>query len=225
MRLSDFVVDYLAKKHNVEVVFTVTGGGAMYLNDAFGSHPDVKYIGLHHEQSASMACEAYARLSGKISVCQLTTGPGGTNAISGCAGAWIDSTPIIFISGQVESYTIATAPVRQFGVQEVNILDLVSPITKAVASLREPDQICYQLDRLIHIAKSGRPGPVWLDIPLDIQNANIDESKLPKFVPSSSPDQRAQKMKLRKFQKILGLLKKARRPIICVGNGCRQNAT
>jgi acetolactate synthase-1/2/3 large subunit len=222
MRLADLLVETLIQQYGVSVVFTVTGGGAMYLNDAFGSRPEeLKYIAVHHEQTASMAAEAYSGLSGKLGVCQITTGPGGTNSISGCAGAWIDSKPIIFISGQVESFSISSQGIRQTGVQEIKITELVVSITKAAVRLNDPYMVLYELDRLISIAFDQRKGPVWLDIPLDIQNFELSEvKKLPRYLPLP-PSIRINALHAVKVRRLKNMLESSSRPLLCVGNGSR----
>lgn len=225
MRLADLLVDTLIRQYKVNIVFTVTGGGAMYLNDAFGSRgAELSYIAVHHEQTASMAAEAYAGLSGKIGVCQITTGPGGTNSISGCAGAWIDSKPIIFISGQVESFSLAEAGTRQTGVQEVKITELVKPITKAAIRLDDPYMVLYELDRLISIALSGRQGPVWIDIPLDLQNFKFEDiSHLPRYITAYDGTRSKSLLKV-KIEKLANVFRISQRPLLCVGNGSRSAA-
>lgn len=222
MRLADLLVDTLIQQYGVSVVFTVTGGGAMYLNDAFGSRSEeLKYIAVHHEQTASMAVEAYSGLSGKLGVCQITTGPGGTNSISGCAGAWIDSKPIIFISGQVESFSISGKGTRQTGVQEINIVELVTSITKAAVRLNDPYMVLYELDRLISIAFDQRQGPVWFDIPLDLQNFEISEvKKLPRYS-KLTPNIRKNTLQAVKIRRLTDMLNSSSRPLLCVGNGSR----
>ena len=223
IRLADFVADFVATHLRVETVFTVTGGGAMYLNDAFGKHNNISYIPMHHEQSAAMAAEGYYRESGGVAVCQVTTGPGGTNAITGCAGAWVDSEPILFISGQVELISIADSSNRQTGVQEIDIISMVKGITKSCLVLNDPNMILYELQRLSYIALSGRKGPVWIDIPLDLQNYRISNTdKLTQFKPLKE-DIRDKKLRTSKYKKALGLLKNSKRPIILVGNGCRSS--
>ena len=221
MRLADFVANFVATNLGVTSVFTVTGGGAMYLNDAFGSHPDISYIPMHHEQAASMAAEGYYRESNSIAVCQITTGPGGTNAVTGCAGAWVDSEPVLFISGQVESFSIANKESRQTGVQEIDILKMVKGITKGSIRITDPYMIQYELERLTLLATSGRFGPVWLDIPLDIQNFIIEDVKsLVKFIPLQE-DKRVNNLKITRFNKALKIINSSQRPVIMIGNGCR----
>lgn len=224
MRLSDLLVNHLSAEYNVDTVFTITGGGAMYLNDAFGKHSAINYVPLHHEQSVSMAGEAYARVGNRLGVCQVTTGPGGTNALSGCAGAWIDSCPILFISGQVESFSLLKKGARQTGVQEVDIVSMVSSVTKAAHLLEDPNMILYHLDRLIYVAQCGRKGPVWLDIPLDIQNHHFsDISSLPRFKPMSVSTRQSDLLKV-KVKKFISLLLKSKRPLLLLGNGFRSEA-
>lgn len=219
MRLADAIIKYLHDRYGVKVVFTVTGGGAMYLNDAFGSFTSVQTIALHHEQSVSMAAEGYARASNGLAVCQLTTGPGGTNAVSGCLGAWIDSEPVMFISGQVESFSIATGATRQSGVQEVDIISMVKPFTKFATSLSNPHKALEIIDEAIYEALSPRRGPVWIDIPLDIQNAPIDYI-YPNYV-MIQKDRRNTDLTILKANKLVKKIQKSKRPIVLIGNGSR----
>ena len=166
MKLSDFVVSFI-ERIGTEFVFSVTGGGAMHLNDSFSKSKKIKYIQTHHEQSAAMMSEAYSRKTGRIGVCQVTTGPGGTNAITGLVGAWIDSIPQLIISGQVATKDmINNKKIRQMGVQEINIVDLVKPVTKYAVTVRDPKLIKFELEKCLDILKSDRPGPVWIDIQL-----------------------------------------------------------
>lgn len=220
MKISEFIANYLVEKFKVSTAFVITGGGAMYLNDAFGNHPKLNCIYMHHEQSLAMASEAYARVKGSLAVCQITTGPGGTNAVSGCAGAWIDSEPILFISGQVESFSRIRNGERQSGVQEVDILRMVRPITKLAVDLKDPFLIKYELDRLVHEALTGRKGPVWLDVPLEMQNYEIGD---PEALLSYSPvalDARIEQIEKNKYSKALEYLQSSKKPVICIGGGC-----
>lgn len=219
MRLADAIIKYLHEKYDVKVVFTVTGGGAMYLNDAFGSFPGVEMIAMHHEQSVSMAAEGYARVSNGLAVCQLTTGPGGTNAVSGCLGAWIDSEPVIFISGQVETFSIATGATRQSGVQEVDIISMVKPFTKYAMSINNPDKALEILEEAVQKALSPRRGPVWIDIPLDIQNAPIDYVNFDYVV--TKRDKRNTEITKLKVKKLVKKIQKSKYPIVLLGNGSR----
>jgi acetolactate synthase-1/2/3 large subunit len=220
MKISDFIVKHLVEKYSVTTAFTITGGGAMYLNNAFASEKKLNCVYMHHEQSLAMASEAYSRVSQSLAVCQVTTGPGGTNAISGCAGAWIDSEPILFISGQVEGFSRMRNTERQSGVQEVNIVALVDSITKLAIELKDPYQVRYELERLVHTALSGRKGPVWLDIPLEIQNFDIgDPETLASYRPLNE-DSRIKQIEKGKFLKALKCIENSTRPVICIGGGC-----
>lgn len=225
MRLADLICKYLVETLNVKVVFTITGGGAMYLNDAFGAS-DIDYVPLHHEQSVGMAAEAYTAIGGTLAVCQVTTGPGGTNAISGCMGAWIDSRPILFISGQVESFSLSQHGERQTGVQEVDIIEMVSSCTKDAVLLTDPSMILYELDRLKTLATTGRPGPVWIDIPLDIQNHNFKcaVDSLPRYQGILVDERKRALFKVR-VRKALEVLKNKKRPVFLIGNGARRSAS
>lgn len=222
VKLSDYIFSFIAEL-GVKEVFAVSGGGAMHLVDSLGMNKDLNYIATHHEQAAAMAAEGYARISGKPGVALVTSGPGGTNTITGVCGAWIDSIPTIFISGQVTSDTlIGNTGLRQFGIQEINIVDLVRPITKYAVTVTDPTQIKYHLQKAVCLATSGRPGPVWLDIPLDIQSKFIDPDDLISFIPDDNTNQE-EKSRLLKEQVIesIELLKSAKRPVIISGYGIR----
>ena len=171
--LSDFVIEYL-ENIGVEHVFTVSGGGSIFLCDALARAKKMKYVCCHHEQACGYAAEAYARLKG-LGVTLVTSGPGGTNAVSSVAASWLDHVPHLFISGQAFlKHTILGHPgLRQMGVQEINIIDIVRPITKYAVMVEYASQIEAKLNRAVKYATTGRPGPVWLDIPGDIQNARI----------------------------------------------------
>lgn len=183
VRLSDYVAGRL-REHGVSHVFMLTGGGAMHLNDALGRVDGMKYVCCHHEQALAMAAESYARLSGKLPVVNVTTGPGGINALNGVHGAYTDSIPMLVVSGQVKRETMAhRAPVRlrQLGDQEVDIVSMVTPITKFAVTVMDPSDIRYLLEKALYLAETGRPGPVWLDMPIDIQAAPIDPATLHGF--------------------------------------------
>ncbi len=219
IRVADYVASFI-KKIGVDVVFMVPGGGAMFLNDAIQSKKDLNFIANHNEQASSISAEAYSRVTENIGVAVVTTGPGSTNAITGVAGAWIESVPLIIISGQVKTSDLkAKSGVRQMGPQEVDIVSIVKPITKYAVTVKNPKKIKYELEKAFHLATEGRKGPVWLDIPLDIQAAPIFEEKLNGF-----------KVKLllknknslfNKYQDIIELINKSERPIILAGHGIR----
>tara|TARA_R100000388_G_scaffold92490_1_gene75608 strand:- start:2550 stop:4328 length:1779 start_codon:yes stop_codon:yes gene_type:complete len=214
------VVDYIVNKINelgVEHVFTITGGGAMFLNDAVLRHPNVSAICGHHEQASAMSAVGYSKYSGKLGVVMPTTGCGATNTLTGLLDGWQDNVPMLFISGQVNSHQTMDnydIPLRQIGVQEADIVKIVESITKYAVMVKKSTEIRYHLEKAIHEAFSGRPGPVWLDLPLDIQSAMIDPDELKPFVPEK--EERTQK-----FSEITELFSNASRPVILVGNGVR----
>ncbi len=218
IRVSDFIAKFLAENELVgDTVFMVSGGGNMHLIDALGRCKKLNYICNHHEQACTFAAEGYARVTNKIGVAYVTTGPGGTNAITGVYSAWVDSIPTLTVSGQVKfETTIASEPslrLRQLGDQEVNIIDIVKPITKYAVMITDKKMIKYHLQKAVYEAKSNRPGPVWLDIPLDIQGAYIEEEELTEFIPLAK-----EKYDL-KLDKVIEYLKNAKRPVIIAGNG------
>ncbi len=194
----------------------------MFLNDALCHHPDITPVFFHHEQAAAMAAEAYARIAGKPAILNVTTGPGGINAINGVFGAWTDSVPMLVFSGQVKRATcLATTPVRglrQLGDQESEIIPMVRGITKYASIVDSPDDLAWHLDQALHLATSGRPGPVWLDIPIDVQSAKVKPTGLRRFVPPQEPGHRVSDVELDALIKRLG---QARRPVILAGTGVR----
>ena len=178
MKFSDYLVNFLEEKGFTHS-FGITGGGAMHLNDSFGRSKKIRSIFTHHEQSASMAAESYFREVSKPSILSVTSGPGGTNSITGVTGAWIDSIPMFVISGQVETHhTINKTKTRQIGIQEINIIDLIKKITKKSFFLKNLNEIDKKLEDLYQSMLGGRPGPVWLDVPLDLQKALIKKKKI-----------------------------------------------
>lgn len=185
VRLSDYIAARLVD-HGVRHVFMLTGGGAMHLNDALGRAEGLRYICCHHEQALSMAAESYTRLSGRLAAVNVTTGPGAINALNGVHGAYTDSIGMIILSGQAKRETLRqNAPVnlRQLGDQEADVVAMVTPITKFAVLVSNPRDIRYLLEKALWLAETGRPGPVWLDIPIDVQSALIDPSTLHGFDP------------------------------------------
>lgn len=228
------VADYVAQRlvdHGIEMVFLVTGGGAMHLNDALGNHPQLKYICNHHEQACAIAAEGYFRATGKLPVVNVTTGPGGTNAVTGVLGQWLDSIPAIYISGQVKwETTIYSCPeipnLRQLGDQEGDIINIVKPITKYAQVINNPHTIKKEIDKAIFIATHGRPGPVWIDIPLDVQGAIVDESLLDEYNESEDEIIFDKCVLEHKADLLIERLKSSVTPSLYVGNGIRlANAT
>lgn len=222
MRVADYVADFFAK-NKIDIVFSVTGGGAMHLNDAFGHNKSLRCIYNHHEQGCSMAAEGYTRASGKIAAVCVTSGPGGTNAITGVMGAWLDSIPMFVISGQMKYITTIAStdvPLRQLGFQEFNILDAVRCMTKYSEMIIDPKTVAYHLEKALYLTKSGRPGPVWLDIPLDVQGATIDTEKLEHF-DCSELENVVPQITDAQVEFVIEKIKQAKRPVILAGNGIR----
>lgn len=223
-RLADYVVQFLAD-HGIRQVFLVTGGAAMHLNDAIGRERRIHYICCHHEQACAMAAEGYFRACGKMAAVQVTAGPGAINTLNGVFGAWTDSIPMLIISGQSKRETLLSStklPLRQLGDQEVDIVRMVSGITKYAAQILDPTSIRYHLEKALYLAAHGRPGPVWLDIPIDVQAAQVDPATLKGFQPSGedqAPTFSAGKEG--QIRQLLDRMKKAKRPVIYAGSGVR----
>lgn len=224
MKVSDYVAQSLVRR-GIDHVFLVTGGGAMHLNDAIGRCQGLKYVCCHHEQACAMAAESYYRLTNKLAAVNVTTGPGGTNAITGVWGAWTDSIGMIVISGQVKFETVVRStdlPLRQLGDQELDIVKVVAPITKYAEMVTDPQAIRYHLEKALFLATSGRPGPVWLDIPMNVQGALVDPDTLPGFDlaelgPANDDTARLPQL----CEKIAQLCREAERPVIFAGSGVR----
>lgn len=220
IKLSDYVMEFIANE-GVKDVFLLSGGGCMHLVDSLGKCKRLNYICNLNEQAVSIAVEAYGQYTNNLGVGLVTTGPGGTNAITGVAAAFVDSTPCLMISGQVKSADLAEYHgVRQFGFQEVDIVSIVKPITKYAVTVMEPEKIKYHLEKAVYFAKNGRPGPVWIDIPLDIQAAVIDEKKLEGFYPKENDEISYISLEY-SVLKTIELLNRSKRPCILVGNGVR----
>ncbi len=220
IKVSDFIAKFLANHQDTgDTVFMVSGGGNMHLIDSLGREKDLTFICNHHEQACTMAAEGYARVTNKIGLAYVTTGPGGTNAITGVYGAWVDSIPTLTISGQVKlETTIAAEPeltLRQLGDQEVNIIEIIKPITKYAVMITDKNSIKYHLQKALYEAKHGRPGPVWLDIPLDIQGEMINTDDLFEFEPPSD------EINELRIKEVITALQNAQRPVIIAGNGIR----
>lgn len=218
IRLSDYVVRFLTER-GVRRIFMLTGGGCMYLVDSVGRQPGLEYVCCLHEQAVAFAAHAHAEYTGELAAALVTTGPGGTNTMTGLAAAWLDSTPVIFISGQVKRADLLTRHhVRSMGPQEVDIVSVVKPLTKYAKTLHNPQDVRYELEQAVHLATTGRRGPVWLDIPLDVQAQTIDETALRSFTPEpASPPAALPKQ----VMAALELLQQAERPVLFVGNGAR----
>ncbi len=220
IKVSDYIVKYFEEK-KIGHVFTVSGGGSIFLCDSLATSRKIKYIACHHEQAVSFAAESYSRFLNSPSLAMVTTGPGGTNAITGVTSSWIDSVPVIFISGQVYlNQTIGKSKIRQKGVQETNIIELIKPITKYSVMIKNKNEIKYHLDRAYYETTNSRPGPVWIDVPANIQNSWIDLNELDQFKPRKvSTKNRSYKKEEIVINRISKKLLKSKKPILFIGRG------
>jgi len=223
MRVADYIAARIAE-WGIRHVFMVAGGGAIHLNDAFGFQPGLRCICCHHEQAAAMAAEGYSRITGRPGVINVTTGPGGINALNGVFGAWTDSIPMLIVSGQVRRETcMATAgtpALRQLGDQEADILAMARSITKYAVLVTDPQSIRHKLERAWHLAQSGRPGPCWIDVPIDVQAAPVDPATLAPYHPTDeSPSN--DELLAAQARVIVARLARAQRPVILAGSGIR----
>jgi len=218
MKISDYIMDYLASL-GVKEVFCVTGGGAMHMNNSLGQSKVLKGVFMLHEQGASIAAESYARIHEGYGVCLVTSGPGGTNAITGLVGAYIDSIPVIYISGQAKrADLVGDQGIRQFGIQEVNIISMVSAYSKYAVQIDKPEMIRYELEKAAAIAINGRPGPVWLDVPLDIQASDVIPEELEGFDSDSLPQYDANDEDI---TKVINAFNGSEKPVLVLGHGIR----
>jgi acetolactate synthase-1/2/3 large subunit len=219
IKLSDYVIRFLFEA-GIRRIFMLAGGGCMHLVDSVGRQPGLDYVCCLHEQAASFAAQAHAEYTGSPSAVLVTTGPGGTNTITGLAAAWLDSSPCIFLSGQVKRADLLTGRgVRSMGPQEVDTVSVVKPLTKYAKTIVDPGDIRFELEKALYLATSGRRGPVWLDFPLDVQAQIVDEARLREFVPEPVAGNKDELR--RKVSHAVELLKKAERPVFLVGNGAR----
>ena len=221
------VTDYIAKRlyqEGVKDVFMVSGGGAMYLSDGLAMHPKLNAVCNHHEQASAMAAVGYAKYSENLGVAYLSTGCGSTNALTGLLTTWQDNVPCVFVSGQVkkkETVRNSGLKLRQIGTQEADIISIVESITKYSVMVNEPNEIAYHLEKAIYLAKSGRPGPVWLDIPMDVQGAKIEENNLKKFDKKELKQDYTEVPNKDELQLLAKMLKESKRPVIIAGQGIR----
>ena len=220
MRVSDYIIQYLRDKYNTDTIFTVSGGGCIFLIDSLGHTEGVNYVATHHEQAAAIAAEGYARMNNKLGACIVTSGPGATNAMTGTLCSWLDSIPVIVISGQVNkelttNYT--RQPLRQLGDQEYNIVESVKNMTKYAVQVNDTNDIRFHLEKACTLATTGRPGPVWLDIPLNIQSAEINPEQLHGYNEFIEFPQ-ASKLDI---EQVITKWNNAKKPLLLVGNGIR----
>lgn len=227
IRLADYVADFLTR-HGVTDVFSVVGGGAMHLNDALGHKEGLKVTYNHHEQACAIAAEAYARLENRIAAVCVTTGPGGTNALTGVVGGWLDSIPMFIISGQVRYDTTARyalqftgTPLRAMGDQEYDIVKSVEPMTKYAVMIEDPKTIRYALEKAWHLATTGRPGPVWVDIPVNYQGCFIETDELAGYDPTEDDAKLPPQVPDATIQAVLEKIRNAKRPVFHAGYGIR----
>jgi acetolactate synthase-1/2/3 large subunit len=227
IRVADYIAQTLAE-HGIRHVFLVTGGGAMHLNDAIGRAKGLTYVACHHEQACAIAAEAYARISGRMAAVNVTTGPGGTNAITGVWGAWTDSVPMIVVSGQVKFETVVRStslPLRQLGDQEIDITKVVASFTKYAVMVTDPKTIRHHLERALALAVAGRPGPTWIDVPMDVQGALVDPETLAAYDPAED----ATKLRTADLdaatRDAVARIERASRPVILVGQGVRASGS
>ncbi len=227
IKLSHYLAQRLAD-YGVRHVFMLTGGGAMHLNDSLGHEPRIEVICNHHEQACAMAAEGYARTTGKIGVINVTTGPGGINALNGVFGAWTDSIPMLVISGQVkrETYlrTYDLPDLRQLGDQEADIISMARGITKYAVTIHDPATIRYHLDKALYLATSGRPGPCWLDIPVDVQSAMVEPATLAGYDPEEDRLYWDMETIAVQCREIIARIQASPRPVIMAGSGIRHAA-
>lgn len=219
-RVADVIVQRL-EDYGIKHIFMISGGGAMHLNDAVGRSNLIQYVNCHHEQAAAIAAEGYSRANRyQLSVVCVTSGPGGTNTLTGVMGQWTDSVPVIYISGQVKTETTihgdSVAGLRQLGDQEADIISIVKPLTKYAVMVKDPEEVIQELEKAIELAISGRKGPVWLDVPLDVQGALVD------YKPTKlEVSENCSKVSSQDWDKFDALLKDAERPLVVAGHGVR----
>ncbi|MDE7247122.1 MAG: thiamine pyrophosphate-binding protein, partial [Lachnospiraceae bacterium] len=218
IKVSDYVIKRL-EETGTKHMFMLPGGGAMHLNDSLGNSKKIQYICCLHEQACAIAAEAYARVTNNIGLLMVTTGPGGTNALTGIAGAYLESTPVFAVSGQVKRADMINGQgIRQQGMQELDIIAVVKPITKYAALVDDPQMIRYHIERALYEATHGRKGPVWLDIPLDVQATMVEETALIGYTPAPDiPNTYLEAQVL----KIIDILNHCERPVLLAGNGIR----
>ena len=222
IKVSDYIAGFLTE-HDITDCFMVTGGGAMHLDDALGHQSGLRCVFNHHEQGSAIAAEAYARATGRIAAVCVTSGPGGTNAITGVMGGWLDSIPMLILSGQVKRETTVWAcpelNLRQLGDQEFPIIESVRCMTKYAVMVTRPEEIAYHLEKALFLAKDGRPGPVWLDIPLDVQGARVESETLSHFDPAREPVWPRSVMGPETTALLLEKLRAAKAPLVLAGTG------
>lgn len=219
MKLSDFVADFLAKQ-GIRHVFAITGGASLHLIDSVSKHPKISYVCPQHEQAGAMAADAYARVTSNLGAAMATSGPGATNMITGVCCAYFDSVPVIYLTGQVATFRLKKdTGVRQYGFQETDTVEMYRPITKYAVLVEDPSRIRYELEKAVSIAKSGRPGPVLVDIPDNLQREQVDPDALESYVPQA--DMKDLRLLDHQVDQCVAILSRATRPVIILGWGIR----
>ena len=220
LRVADYIIERLVEAGILDV-FMVTGRGILYLSDAVAKNSDIQGISVHHEQAGAYAAMAYAQMNENAGACLVSTGCGATNALTGVLCAWQDSVPCIFISGQnmlEETVRYTGLPIRTYGSQEADIISIVQSITKYAVMLTDANEVAYEVDKALYLMQHGRKGPVWIDVPLDIQNARIEPDELKRYQPSTKqPDEELKD----KVQQVCEELEQAKQPVMLIGNGVR----
>ena len=219
IKVSDYVMEFLVDQ-GIKDLFLISGGGMMHLLDSAGRNSDLNLIFNLNEQASGICADSYAQYTGNLGACMLTTGPGATNAVTGCAGAWVDSTPAIFISGQCKTEQMGQLKgLRIYGAQEIAIVPCVKPITKYAVTVLDKKEIAYHLEKAVYLATHGRKGPVWIDIPLDVQGATVETEELSHFDPEKEGLEIDNTLDQGDIEKVYELLNKAKRPVILIGHG------
>lgn len=227
VKIADWIAQYLVDQ-GIKYNFTVPGGGAMHLNVSFGHQEGLTNIFVQHEQSAAIAAEGYFRATNELPMVCCTTGPGGTNTLTGVLGAWLDSIPMLIISGQIRYATTARAagiPVRAMGDQEYDITPMVAHMTKYAEMIIDPKTVKYHIQKALYLAKTGRPGPVWLDVPLDIQGGYIDPEEFIEFNPQELEADQVPSVTEECIETVIEKIKKAKRPVLNVGSAIHTTNT
>lgn len=221
IKVSDYIIKFL-EQIKVKHIFTVSGAGDLHLLDSIRRSESIEYICNHHEQASAMAAFSYARVTKNIGVCLVTTGPGATNAITGMIDCWVDSVPGLYLSGQVQrKQMIGNLGIRQNGIQEINIVEMVKTVTKYAAVLDDPQKVKWFLEKAVHEAKSGRPGPSWLDIPMDVQSSHVEESTLVSYIPNENELSEVYSVSDKIIDEVVNLLLESERPVFLIGHGIK----
>ncbi|MBI4454626.1 MAG: thiamine pyrophosphate-binding protein [Acidobacteria bacterium] len=225
VKVSQYIANRLVQA-GIRHVFMVTGGVAMHLNDSLGKHPGLEYVCNHHEQACAIAAESYARLTSRMAAVCVTSGPGGTNALTGVLGAWFDSVPMIVISGQVRYDTTVRSTgidLRQLGDQEFDIVKSIANMTKYAVMVTDPAEIRYHLDRALYLATHGRPGPSWIDVPVNVQGAMVEENEMLAYDAAEDAGHLPLPVSRRTVDEVLERIRRARRPVLLAGSGIRSS--